>query len=124
KQFLSQFWSLASANGSASIADPSDSWTFVRSKLDWSERQRNREALDLHRDLLRIRREDPVIRLRGAHSLDGAVITESAFMLRFFGENNDDRLLVVNLGARLHADPLPEPLIAPPLGRAWQTLFS
>jgi maltooligosyltrehalose trehalohydrolase len=123
-EFLSQFPSLASMNGTAPIDDPSDSWTFVRCKLDWSERQKHREALDLHRDLLRIRREDPVIRSRAPRSLDGAVITDAAFVLRFFGENGDDRLLVVNLGARLHADPLAEPLVAPPHARAWKTVLS
>jgi maltooligosyltrehalose trehalohydrolase len=45
-------------------------------------------------------------------------------VLRFFGDAGDDRLLVVNLGARLHADPLAEPLVAPPFGRAWTTLLS
>jgi maltooligosyltrehalose trehalohydrolase len=123
-KFLSQFPSLASMNGSTPIDDPSDSWTFVRCKLDWTERRQHRDALDLHRDLLRIRREDPVIRSRAPRSLDGAVITDSAFVLRFFGGNGDDRLLVVNLGARLHADPLAEPLAAPPHSRVWKTVLS
>ena len=41
-------------------ADPCDPQTFERSKLDWSEKERNIEALALHRDLFRLRREDPV----------------------------------------------------------------
>ena len=39
-----------------------------------------------------------------------------AFVLRFFHEKGD-RLLVINLGADLHLDPAPEPLLAPPAGR-------
>jgi maltooligosyltrehalose trehalohydrolase len=31
---------------------------------------------------------------------------------------------VVNLGARIHADPFAEPLAAPPYSRAWMTIFS
>jgi len=124
RDFMAQFPSFGPSNGSDPVDDPSDRQTFARCKLDWSERATHREALDLHRDLLRIRRNDPVIRSRAPRSLDGAVITESAFVLRFFGDNGDDRLLVVNLGRRFHADPFPEPLVAPPTGRAWQTIFS
>jgi len=144
-QFMAQFPSLA-ATGSAGISDPSDPWTFIQSKLDWSERGAgegsHRQALDLHRDLLRLRREDPVIRGargyppqaggsdRGARpALDGAVLSEHAFVIRFFGDHGDDRLLVVNLGGRFHADPLAEPLVAPPrpsraTRAAWTTIFS
>ena len=35
-----------------------------------------------------------------------------------------DRLLLVNLGTDLHLDIAPEPLLAPPLGAAWRTLWS
>jgi maltooligosyltrehalose trehalohydrolase len=121
--FLSQFPSLAADRASHAV-DPSDTQTFLRCKLDWSERETHKATLDLHRDLLRIRREDPVIRARAPRSLDGAVISDAAFILRFFGERGDDRLLVVNLGARIHADPFAEPLAAPPSSRAWTTVFS
>jgi len=122
-EFLSQFPSVGKDKStSGSMDDPSDTWTFVRSKLDWAERKAHAEAVALHRDLLRIRREDSVI--RSPRSLDGAVLTDAAFVLRFFGERGDDRLLVVNLGARYHADPLAEPLVAPLVGRSWTTVFS
>src|SRR6185312_4132473 len=108
-----QFPSLKSRDPSERIADPADPFTFVACKLDWSERSRNVQALHLHKDLLRLRRDDPV--LRGATPrIDGAVISDHAFLLRYFGGENGDRLIVVNLGARLHADPLAEPLAAPP----------
>jgi maltooligosyltrehalose trehalohydrolase len=121
--FLSQFPSLAADKASQAV-DPSDPQTFLRCKLDWSERETHKATLDLHRDLLRIRREDPVIRARAPRSLDGAVISDAAFILRFFGERGEDRLLVVNLGARIHADPFAEPLAAPPYSRGWTTIFS
>jgi maltooligosyltrehalose trehalohydrolase len=45
-------------------------------------------------------------------------------VLRFFSRDGLDRLLIVNLGGDLHYDPAPEPLLAPPKGRAWQTAWS
>jgi maltooligosyltrehalose trehalohydrolase len=123
-EFLSQFASLASLNGAGPLDEPSDRSTFERCKLDWSERERHVEALALHRDLLRLRREDPALRSRAPRALDGAVLTDSAFVLRFFGDAGDDRLLVVNLGTRTHADPLAEPLVAPPHAHVWTTIIS
>ena len=47
-----------------------------------------------------------------------------AFVLRYFGGDGDDRLLMVNLGIDLHLDPAPEPLLAPPEGRRWELIWS
>jgi maltooligosyltrehalose trehalohydrolase len=52
------------------------------------------------------------------------VLADTAFLLRFFREDGNDRLLLVNLGRSLHLDPAPEPLLAPPEGMIWQTLWS
>lgn len=123
-KFVSQFPSTASAEGKSLVPDPSDSWTFVRCKLDWSERRKHSAILALHRDLLRLRRDDPVLRAQRPRALDGAVLNDHAFILRFFGDRDGDRLLVVNLGPRLHANPLAEPLAAPPGAAPWTTIFS
>lgn len=123
-EFMAQFWSICGRDEATRILDPAHPATFVRCKLDWSEREKHVEVLELHRDLLRLRREDPVLRRRAHRGLDGAVIGPQAFALRFFGDQGDDRLLVVNLGARFHADPLPEPLMAPPAGTTWSTVLS
>ncbi len=122
--FMSQFPSLASVEGEQTLNDPSDPWTFVQSKIDWSERRRNAQTLDLHRDLLRLRRDESVFRAPKLHGVDGAVLGHDAFVLRYFGESGDDRILVVNFGRRLHASPIAEPLTAPPSDRNWRTLFS
>ena len=123
-EFLAQFRSLATREMLPCLADPANPSTFERCKLDFSERQRNRRTYDLHKDLLRLRREDPVFRAQTPGGVDGAVLADEAFVLRFFGEAGDDRLLLVNFGADLHLDPAPEPLLAPPEGTAWQTLWS
>jgi maltooligosyltrehalose trehalohydrolase len=52
-------------------------------RLDDRECRRRTAALQLHRDLLRLRREDPIFRLQGEAGLDGAVLGPAAFVLRF-----------------------------------------
>ena len=126
-EFLSQFPSFAKGGGIDQLPDPAADDTFARCKLDWRERDTHVEALALHRDLIALRKSDPVIlRQRGAIDLglDGAVIGDRAFMLRFFADDGDDRLLVVNFGGRFHADPIAEPLLAPPTQSLWRTKWS
>jgi maltooligosyltrehalose trehalohydrolase len=123
-EFLAQFRSVSARGTRERLPDPGDAATFERCKLDFKERDTHREVYDLHRDLLRLRREDLVFRAQEARSLDGAVLGAEAFVLRFFGRGGDDRLLVVNLGSDLNLDPAPEPLLAPPVGKVWATLWS
>ena len=122
--FLAQFRSAATKESRARLPDPSAVETFERCKLDLSERERNREVYDLHRDLLRLRREDEVFSAQRPRGVDGAVLGREAFVLRFFGEEGDDRLLVVNFGRDLHLDIAPEPLLAPPVDSVWTALWS
>ena len=123
-EFLAQFRSLATPETRPHLADPGDAATFERCKLDFSERESHREVYGLHRDLLRLRREDAVFSAQEPRALDGAVLAAEAFVLRLFGPGGDDRLLVVNLGADLGLSPAPEPLLAPPAGKVWVTLWS
>jgi maltooligosyltrehalose trehalohydrolase len=106
------------------FADPGERSTFERSKLDPSERERHRESLNLHRDLLHLRREDPVFAAQRADRIHGAVIAGEAFLLRYFGEQGDDRLVLINLGRDLTWAPITEPLLVPPNARQWETLWS
>src|SRR5581483_186197 len=98
--------------------------TFERCKLDPAEVERHAPCYALHRDLLRLRREDPVFRAQGKGWLDGAVLGPAAFVIRFFGEDAGDRLLLVNLGVDLDLEPVPEPLLAPLTGLCWEVLWS
>ena len=123
-EFISQFPSLNAVDERSRISDPADPLTFLQCKLDWAERHTHCESLDLHRDLLRLRRDDPVLRAQRRGALDGAVISTDGFLLRYFGGSDGDRLLLINLGPRLHADPLAEPLVAPPAGATWRMIFS
>jgi maltooligosyltrehalose trehalohydrolase len=124
RKFLGQFATIALPTIQAAIADPADPETFARCKLDFSERQTHAPVYELHRDLVHLRQSDPVFRAQRPGGVDGAVLGSTAFVLRFFGGSDGDRLLVVNLGRDLHLEPAPEPLLAPPENRRWGILWS
>ena len=122
--FLRQFPALATPEIQAELPDPADIATFEKSKLDLSDRERNAEAYALHQDLLKLRRDDPVFAAQRAGGLDGAVLALEAFVIRYFGGEHGDRLLLVNLARELSIDPAPEPLLAPPGGARWKMQWS
>ena len=121
REFLKQFASLRDPDVPDALPSPTTEETFLRCKLDLSERERHAEASALHRDLLHVRRSDPAI--QRPSRVDGATVAPEAFVLRFFGEDGD-RLLVVNLGCDLDLAPAPEPLLAPPHASMWQVQWS
>ena len=126
KEFLRQFPSIAPADLQNRLAEPHAPETFTRCKLDHDERNRgaHAHALALHRDLLRLRREDPVLSQQDAGQMHGAVLAPDAFLLRWIDETDGDRLLVVNLGRELTLNEMPEPLLAPPRDSRWGVLWS
>lgn len=123
-KFLAQFPSLAGAEIQKQLPDPSDPEIYARCKLDFSERETNKQFYDLHCDLLKLRREDARFREQKMRGVDGAVLGPASFVLRYFGDDGDDRLLLVNLGERLPLEPAPEPLLAPPFGFRWETRWT
>ena len=122
--FLRQFPGIATDEVQACLGDPAARETFERCTLDHDERVRHADAYRLTQDLLRLRRDDGRFGSHAPRNVDGAVLGEEAFMLRFFGESGDDRLLLVNLGRDLMLREAPEPLLAPPHGRAWRVVLS
>jgi maltooligosyltrehalose trehalohydrolase len=120
-EFLAQFPTIASAPARALLDDPASPATFERCKLDLGERARNAGVVALHRDLLRLRREDPTI--HEGRGVRGAVLGPEAFCLRW--TEGEPRLLLVNLGADLELAYAPEPLLAPPAGGGrWRMVWS
>jgi maltooligosyltrehalose trehalohydrolase len=134
--FMRQFRSVASRRDALdALPDPAADGTFLRSILRDDERLDDGEVMRLHRDLLRVRRDDPIFgRPFVRNSMDGAVLARRTFILRWFADDpqellnaqsvSRDRLVVVNLDEDLHFNPAPEPLLAPPAGTAWAILWS
>ncbi len=124
RAFMSQFPRLESFENNVELADPSAESTFQQSKLDWAEARQHSHVVQLHRDLIRLRQADPVFSRQDRSAVEGAVIGTEAFLLRFFGAQGDDRLVLFNLGRDLDWRPVAEPLLASPQGRRWETLWS
>ncbi len=123
-EFLGQFPSLATPELLRFVADPTDASTFERSKLDSASRNPDNPAWRMHHDLIKLRREDPAFQAQEKGALDGAVLGTDAFVLRFFGGTDGDRLVLINFGLDLHLDSSPEPLLAPPEDAEWKLLWS
>jgi maltooligosyltrehalose trehalohydrolase len=130
-KFLSQFESIRSIpNLESVLAYPADPDSFKSCKLAAADRNQQ-EAIQLQRlfrDLLKLRREDPAIAQQRKGSVDGAVLSDDCFILRFFFadpiKGELDRLLVVNFGPYLEMIHIPEPLLAPSRGKQWTLLWS
>ena len=123
-EWLAPFLSLTEDQTWRTLPAPDDPEVFASCKLNFSERKNNRELYDLYIDLLKLRREDSRLRQQSAGGIDGAVLGPASFVLRYFSANNDDRLLLVNFGESHVLHPASEPLLAPPEGCRWETLWT
>lgn len=124
RDFLRQFPSIEDPQVEPCLAEPAAEETFLSCKLNLAERHKNSATYRLHRDLLKLRREDPTFSRPGCSGIDGAVLAREAFVLRFFGEDGEDRLLLVNLGRELNLTSAAEPLMAPAEGSTWRLMWS
>ncbi|MGI9070551.1 MAG: malto-oligosyltrehalose trehalohydrolase [Bryobacteraceae bacterium] len=124
-EFLAQWRSLALPEMQKGFDDPRAPETFKKCKLNHVEVQKHAEMYAVHRDLLRLRREDPILCRQGADGIDGAIFSSQCLLVRFFSPGfQQDRLLLVNLGLELALDPSPEPLLAPPASMEWVKMWS
>lgn len=123
-KFLSQFPSIASPEAQEKLADPGSRESFEHCKLDSAGWRENSAFLSLHADLLRLRRSEAAFSAQGGFGIEGSVLSPQAFVLRFFSSEDDDRILLVNLGHDLRLSPAPEPLLAPPAATQWQLRWS
>jgi maltooligosyltrehalose trehalohydrolase len=123
-KFLGQFRSLSLPEMQPVFADPGNPHTFEMAKLDFAEREKNAGLYQLHKDLIALRRGDAVFSRPQRGSVDGAVLSADAFLLRYFSKADGDRLLMINLGTDLYLSPSPEPLVAPPDGTRWHVIWS
>lgn len=122
--YFKQFPSIHAPEVRACLPSPSAFETFSKCKLDFSERKSHSTAYALHRDLLKLRHNDSIFSQPRRKGVDGAVLNHDAFALRYFGENEDTRLVIINFGNDLFLNPCPEPLLAPPTGTSWAVAWS
>jgi maltooligosyltrehalose trehalohydrolase len=122
--FLAQFPSLASVEVQAQLVDPCARQSYERSQLDHAQRQLHRTVFDLHRDLLALRRDDPVLSQHRAEQLHGVALSPDALLIRYLPPGHGTRILLVNFGSDLKLESVSSPLAAPPAGCQWQILWS
>jgi maltooligosyltrehalose trehalohydrolase len=124
-EFLGQWRSLALVEMQKGFDDPHALETFKKCKLNFAEVGKHADIYALHRDLFRLRKEDPILCEQGADGIDGAVFSPQCLIVRFFSPGfQQDRLLLVNLGVELALDPAPEPLLAAPASMEWVKMWS
>ncbi len=106
-----------------SIPDPQADETFARSKLNLAERGINVGTYDLYRELLRLRRTDPVLverdRTRTKADAIGAQVVTVA---RWVGD--EYRLLVANFGPSTGIPLADHPTLAALPGEKWRLLLT
>jgi maltooligosyltrehalose trehalohydrolase len=122
-EFLKQFARLATPEAQAAIPLPDDPATFANCVLDPAERTFDNPSVQLHRDLLGVRREHTCFTQWTDGRMRGAVLGDNTFCVRWFHDAGD-RLLLVNLGNTFRAAVLPEPLLAPPQKQGWRIAWS
>lgn len=123
KSFLSQFNSLASEEVQEQILNPGDPDVFMKSKLNFDERISNAKLYQFHKDLIKLRHIDPVISDPKSYFTTSTINSE-ILILRYFGESNQDRLLLFNFGVDFKIEPAWNPLLAPPKNCSWKTIFT
>ena len=123
REFMHQFPRIKSLEA-GDHSRPSDQRTYLQCKLNWDEWETNAPMVELHRDLLRLRRQDAVFAQQDRLAIEGAVVGPEAFALRWFSESDGDRLALFNLGRDFDWHPVTEPLVAPPCGKQWKLIWS
>jgi maltooligosyltrehalose trehalohydrolase len=123
-EWLAPFLSMSEKEAQKILPTPDDPEVFARCRLDFAERERNQQLYVLHIDLLKLRREDSRFRQQIHGGADGSVLGPASFVLRYFSNEDDDRLLLVNFGESQVLHPVSEPLLAPPAGCTWETFWT
>jgi maltooligosyltrehalose trehalohydrolase len=119
EQFLSQFPSLRDSLTRKRMPVPSDEAAFRSCQIDWADSEEGAFAWKLHLDLLRMRRDDPVLAHAGTPDVTvvSSAPTSTVLILRYERQRNE-RLILLNLGT-LSTLLMNDPLLAAPAGQAW-----
>ncbi|HXG57515.1 MAG TPA: malto-oligosyltrehalose trehalohydrolase [Thermoanaerobaculia bacterium] len=93
--------------------DPQDEETFLRSKIRWHLRESGHHAglLRLHRELLRLRRENPALRTLDLSAVETHADDESRTLLLLRRAAGQQALIAFNFDAAPHAIAVPDPRV-------------
>ena len=122
--FLAQFPTLKTPEMRALIPNPADPKTFEGCKLLDEERRADSPLRRLHQDLIRLRRDDLVLREVGTERvrIESSAPVPTVVLLRYMA-GLEDRLLVANL-ADAYDCPMNDPLLAPLPQNIWTQVWS
>jgi maltooligosyltrehalose trehalohydrolase len=95
---FSGFRAFADEDMRASIPDPQAESTFLSSKLKRGERRTNAGISALYRELLRLRREDPVLSAADRTRVRSAALGAQALAVHLW-QGDEHRVLIANFGA-------------------------
>ena len=113
-KFLAQFPSIAGETARAAMPDPNQA-RHIRAVQARSlpEGESHHEAYAAPRSAATAAATIRVFSERARRRRWAQCWATNAFVLRFFGATDDDRILIVNLGSDLPLSPVPEPLLSP-----------
>ncbi len=120
---MGQFPRCATAEIKKTLPDPENPLTFIKSKLNAKDREGSK-IYTLYRDLINLRKTDEVFKKIQNIKIDGAVLGTDCLVLRYFGEEDGDRVLIVNFGPDYYFLPSPEPLLGTALNDPLQLQWS
>jgi len=123
KNFMCQFASITNSKVSHRIPLPNEESTFHLSKLDWDDKERHSEILQMQKDLIQLRKNDKVFSNLHEAYIQVSALTEHFFLLRY-RVRGEERLLLFNLGADYQINPFSDPLLAPPVDHIWEIHWS
>jgi maltooligosyltrehalose trehalohydrolase len=123
--FMAQFPGMATTEMREALDNPGDERAFAQCKLlRGDDARHNQWSLELHRDLLQLRRSDPVLSRLGTPEvvIESSSPADDLLLIRYLSAHGS-RLLVVNLGPDLLC-PMNDPLLAAQPGTTWALLWS
>ncbi|MFI5344628.1 MAG: malto-oligosyltrehalose trehalohydrolase, partial [Chlamydiales bacterium] len=85
RECFKRFACLSTPEIQASLPEPADPETFMKCKLNYLDRENHPHEYALHRDLLKLRKNDDVFNHPQLSGIDGAVLNADAFVMRYFG---------------------------------------
>ena len=105
------------------IPDPQSPETFARSKLNFEERETHAGTYALYRELLRLRREDPVLRVQDRLQTRATEVGPQIVVVERW-DGDERRVLVANFGPSVGITFADQPDLKQRLESEWKLLLT